>query len=378
MKAFIWDRHFTTGLETVDQQHRSLVDLVNRLGESLIDGQANGSEPVEAIFKQLADYAAYHFKEEENLMAEAGVDSRLFDQHTRIHRRFLDQLSRMWMSRESMAAPAQILHGFLASWVSFHILGADQAIARQIALIRAGESPARAYEKDQTPQDSGTHALLVAMGNLYGVLSEQNHNLTAANVLLEQRVLKRTEELAEINRALTEANRQLEVISRTDGLLGIANRKHFDERLEAEWRRASRDAKPLSLLMIDIDYFKWYNDTYGHQAGDACLRSVAQTAAGVLSRPGDLLARYGGEEMVAVLPDTDLKGARAVALDICAKLEELHIPHGASPIADHVTVSIGVASIAANKNSNPDAIIGAADRALYLAKESGRNRVCAG
>ncbi len=376
MEAFVWDQHFTTGLERVDQQHHHLVALINQLGESLIAGQTGDPESLQAIFGDLAAYAQYHFAEEERLMAEIGVSPRHSDPHRQHHVDFVEQVSTMWNSRNSMADPAETLHGFLRSWLGFHILGEDQAMARQIALIRGGKSPEQAYEAASVRNDNATASLLQALHTLYHVLSVQNRDLAAANFGLEERVAERTTELALANQSLTDLNHRLRELSNSDGLLEIANRRHFDAKLDEEWRRAQRQSQALSLLMIDVDHFKRYNDSYGHQAGDRCLQSVARAAQSALRRPGDLLARYGGEELAVVLPNTDLGGATLVAQAIQRALAELHVPHADSPVADRVTVSIGAATMVPDRQSHSAQLLAAADHALYSAKEGGRNRIC--
>ena len=162
----------------------------------------------------------------------------------------------------------------------------------------------------------------------------------------------------------------------SDGLTGIANRRHFDVAIEKEMRRAMRTGSPLSLLMIDIDHFKDYNDHYGHQQGDGCLIRVAAELAAMLQRPTDLLARYGGEEFAAILPDTDAAQALRMAEAIRQRASDLHIPHAKTGNdVKHVTVSIGIATQHPHQPLAISALIGAADRALYLAKRAGRNRV---
>lgn len=368
MQAFVWDRHFDTGLETVDEQHHRLVDLINRLGESLVDGESGSGDALEKVFGELADYANYHFAEEERLMDKARLDPQHTERHRSSHRRFIDQVTSMWTSRNASSSPITVLHDFLVAWLSFHILGEDQAMARQLVRIEAGATPTQAFEAEEAPKDNATSALLRALGNLYHVLSEQNHDLADANVLLERRVAERTD-------ALERANKLLEKASRTDGLLGISNRMHFDECLEREWHRAVRERTTLALLMLDVDHFKRYNDRYGHQAGDDCLRAVARAAQGALRRPADMLARYGGEELVLMLPNTDIAGARVVARAVHDAIAQLQLPHAASPVAAHVTVSIGVANVAPERGNVPAVLIAAADQALYAAKAAGRNRV---
>jgi diguanylate cyclase (GGDEF)-like protein len=208
------------------------------------------------------------------------------------------------------------------------------------------------------------------------VLAEQNTDLARAQSGLEELVAKRTRELEDANRALQEANERLQKMAMMDGLLGIANRRFAEEKLEEEWRRGARERKPLAVLMIDVDEFKRYNDHYGHQAGDRCLQAVARAAASALRRPGDLLGRYGGDELLIVLPDTESEGAHAVAHSVCAKIRELNIPHATSTVARCVTASIGVASTVPRKSTAAHHVVAAADRALYAAKEGGRDRVC--
>jgi diguanylate cyclase (GGDEF)-like protein len=191
---------------------------------------------------------------------------------------------------------------------------------------------------------------------------------------LRRELERRNEELEEANVRLERANRMLQSLSYLDGLTGLANRRHLDEALEQEWRRAGRDKAPLSLVMIDIDHFKRFNDTYGHQGGDACLRQVGHALTGSLKRAGDLAARYGGEEFAVVLPGTDMAGAAAFAESVRAQVEGLKIarePSGATV----VTVSVGVATIVPSADSSASALLAAADQALYRSKANGRNRV---
>jgi diguanylate cyclase (GGDEF)-like protein len=164
-------------------------------------------------------------------------------------------------------------------------------------------------------------------------------------------------------------------LSDTDGLTGIANRRKLEEHLAQEWRRLQREKKPLTLMMCDIDYFKHYNDLYGHQAGDDCLKTVAAVLADYSRRSGDLAARYGGEEFTLVLPAIDQEGAAKLAEMIRHDVEALQIKHEGSPISSYVTLSIGVACQVPTTESATEKLVAAADEALYQAKDSGRNRV---
>jgi diguanylate cyclase (GGDEF)-like protein len=161
-----------------------------------------------------------------------------------------------------------------------------------------------------------------------------------------------------------------------DGLTGVHNRRYFDERLAGEWSRASRSGTELSLVLLDVDCFKRYNDLYGHLAGDACLRRVAECLRLPLKRPGDLVARYGGEEFVCLLPDTGLRGALELAQQLGAAVEALGIPHADSAAGPVVTVSLGVCCATHGAHGAADALVSAADAQLYRAKGGGRNRIC--
>ncbi|NMH64004.1 diguanylate cyclase [Shewanella salipaludis] len=167
---------------------------------------------------------------------------------------------------------------------------------------------------------------------------------------------------------------QLRAIALTDGLTGIPNRRKFDLDYPDYWGQSRRELQPISLLLLDIDYFKRYNDTYGHQAGDECLRRVAQTIGVGANRPHDLVARYGGEEFICVLPRTDLLGAERVAQHLVQAIRSLAIPHRDSDVAEHVTISVGVASCIPQADAVPETLLALADDALYRAKHKGRNR----
>jgi two-component system, chemotaxis family, response regulator WspR len=181
--------------------------------------------------------------------------------------------------------------------------------------------------------------------------------------------------LRQSQRQLEEMNAELQRLSSLDGVTGIANRRFFDEILAQEWRRGLREQSMLSVIMLDVDYFKAYNDTYGHLQGDRCLQHIASAVSGVLRRPADLAARYGGEEFAIVLPNTDGAGALACAERAQSAVATLMLPHAGSPAAPYVTVSVGVASAQPIAPDAPNSLLAAADGALYQAKRTGRNRV---
>jgi len=181
-------------------------------------------------------------------------------------------------------------------------------------------------------------------------------------------------DLVEKSRELERANELLSRLSTTDSLTGLANRRQFDQSLQTEWLRSARNQQPISLLMIDIDYFKRYNDHYGHLTGDACLRQVAGILFDCAQRAGEVVARYGGEEFVMLLPGADVEAARIMAQRCMDELHKATIPHANSPVAPWLTISIGVATAVADPDLLPESLLKCADAALYRTKGSGRAR----
>lgn len=235
--------------------------------------------------------------------------------------------------------------------------GVQEAMAR----LRAGESEVRVEYRALRPDGLMVWLETSARATLNLRSGEPDGVVAVARDVTERKALEE----------------RLASLARTDGLTGLANRRTFDGALATEWRRARRDGAPLSLLLLDIDRFKLFNDTYGHPAGDTCLRTVAEAVAAAVHRPGDLVARYGGEEIAVLLPGTSTDGAVAVAEQVRAAIEAIGIVHVANLPLSVVTASIGVAT--ALPTANPDllaeALVAAADTALYAAKKSGRNRV---
>ncbi|MBF0147578.1 MAG: diguanylate cyclase [Magnetococcales bacterium] len=177
------------------------------------------------------------------------------------------------------------------------------------------------------------------------------------------------------NDQLSKLNTILQNMAMRDGLTGIPNRRHFDQYLEQEWNRASRDQAHLSLILMDIDFFKPFNDHYGHAEGDECLKQVARALADAMPRSVDLLARYGGEEFVCVLPDTNLDGLIVVGNKLRETIHALGLPHHHSKVADHVTISMGGVSMIPSRDLLPASLVKAADDRLYRAKAAGRDRL---
>ncbi|MEM9220413.1 MAG: diguanylate cyclase [Cyanobacteria bacterium P01_F01_bin.150] len=218
-------------------------------------------------------------------------------------------------------------------------------------------------------------AMLIAQDGLkitYGVLSSIVALAISGLFLIVERLRIVNQEL---EKKVADRTMALQRLANVDGLTQLANRRFFDETLDQEWRRARRQHLPLSLVLCDVDYFKKYNDTYGHQAGDQCLKSIANVLQQSIRRSGELAARYGGEEFAIILPNVAAAEALNIASHIRTKIHQLDLYHSASLTNSCVTISMGIGSIIPNARFSPDSLIKAADDALYQAKEEGRDRV---
>jgi diguanylate cyclase (GGDEF)-like protein len=250
-------------------------------------------------------------------------------------------------------------------------------VAKQIRAMEKGDEwSAILFLTSMAKDEDLAHGIAVG-GDDY-LMKPVSEVVLEAKVRAMRRLVDMQRSLVGVSHKLNAANRELQRLATTDGLTGIANRRMFDELARREWRRCVRVKRPMSLVMVDVDHFKAYNDTYGHQAGDDCLKAVAAQVARAAPRASDLAARYGGEEFVLVLGDTTLDGANWVANNIRQHVDDLGMTHNASPLR-HITVSCGVASMTPYDGLPLETLLNAADNAMYRAKTLGRNRVvCAG
>ncbi|NES69596.1 MAG: GGDEF domain-containing protein [Okeania sp. SIO2D1] len=208
-------------------------------------------------------------------------------------------------------------------------------------------------------------------------MKDQNLELQKLNYQLEQLVDKQGALITERTSELEEANHQLQRLANLDGLTQIANRRQFDEYLHQQWQKLAQTQKSLSLVLCDVDYFKSYNDVYGHLAGDDCLRSLAQVMREAVTISEALVARYGGEEFAIILPSQEIETAVRVAVDVQFALKKRRIDHQGSHLSYYLTVSLGISSTIPQLEKSPAQLINSADRALYEAKKQGRDRFCA-
>lgn len=365
MESFAWGEYFITGLSEVDRQHHHLVDVINRYGELLMRREGALAADTEAVFGELAAYADYHFREEEQLMERRQVDSRHVARHRQEHASFLQDVTRMHgVMSSANRSNAESLLMFLTHWLAYHILGSDQVMARQIAAIEAGKSPQEAYAADHIHQDPATSALLHALNGLFHQVSERNRALFELNQTLEAKVAERTRELSE-------ANQRLEDMAMTDVLTGLPNRRRGLRSLEREWQAAQRDGTPLACMMIDADGFKAINDTCGHDAGDEVLRQLSRQLLHAL-RTDDIVCRLGGDEFLVICSRTPLDGALKLAEQLRREVAAMRVVAGAGEWRG--SVSIGVAVRGAAMRGMED-LIKLADEGVYRAKRKGRNCV---
>jgi diguanylate cyclase (GGDEF)-like protein len=226
--------------------------------------------------------------------------------------------------------------------------------------------------------DAATSHIPVIFVTAHNDASEETHGLSVGAVDFIAKPVNPAVVRARVKTHLT-LKFQSDVLRKLvflDGLSGVFNRRYFDQQISIEWARSVRGNSPLSLILLDVDYFKLYNDHYGHQAGDDTLRMIALTLKSALRRPADLVARYGGEEFACVLPETSFEDAMNLAGELERKVRERAIPHATSPVNNVVTVSLGVATREGNSDGDAPMLIGLADNQLYNAKHTGRGRVC--
>ncbi len=364
MESFQWDTYFETGLVDVDEQHFHLVGIINRFG-NLRTKNTIAFDDIETVFNELIEYAHYHFKEEEAMMMKIGIDQRHLLYHIEAHEMFLNDVifMRSGISKEDLSSSKHLLD-FLIHWLAYHILGIDQNMARQIAAIESGVNPNKAYDLEEIEKDKATKPLLAALNGLFEQVSTRNKELVHLNQSLEEIVRQRTKELSE-------ANRHLEELSLTDVLTGLPNRRHAMRRLAYLWEESTRTHSPLVCMMLDADYFKEINDTYGHDTGDFVLAELATTLQDSM-RNDDIVCRLGGDEFFIICPNTNKDDGIFIGEFIQKTVSALRIPTGGKPW--HGSISIGVASRSADMTSY-EALVKAADKGVYAAKEDGKNCV---
>lgn len=371
MQAFRWDESFETHLGDVDVQHRKLVDLVNALGE-LATKPDIPKEIIRAVHAELLAYTEYHFREEERLMELECVDSRHRGRHKREHEGFRLYVTEAARGSAEIKQPAQQLLAYLVHWLTYHILGADQALARQVRAIHEGLSPADAFEREAQQYDGAVRLLLRSVGALFDVLSTRNRELVSLAESLEARIAERTKELSSANEELRTLVTTVEQMAMTDPLTGLPNRRYAMTRLASAWAAAHRyPDRGLSCVLIDADGFKAVNDACGHEAGDAVLVKLSK-ALRERARTSDDVCRLGGDEFLVICPNTPLDGAVQLGERLRASVAEIHITMPCGRWDG--SISVGVSAVHP-KITSFEELLRTADAGVYAAKRRGRNCV---
>ncbi len=360
MESFHWEDYFETGLQEVDKQHFELVTLINRFGEAVAENEVV-VEVAEQLFLDLQAYSQFHFREEELMMEREGISPEFLVRHKKVHAEFIGKVTVMYKDIDFFnGESARPLLRFLMHWLVYHILGMDQNMARQITAIKSGVSAEQAYLNEGKENNCATEALLNALGSMFQQVSDRNKKLEELNKTLEKKVSERTLDLQE-------ANESLQIISITDTLTSLPNRRFAMTHLHSLW--SNKEEYPISCMMIDADYFKQVNDSYGHAAGDLVLIELSKALKRSL-RNDDVVCRLGGDEFLVICSKTDQSGAHLVAKQLLAEVQRLSIPVGDSHWLG--SVSIGIAT-QIDETADVEELIKHADKGVYLSKEAGRN-----
>lgn len=362
-EVFPWNENFETGHATIDSQHKTLVDLLNILARTLVNDEVI---QVNKAFKALADYADFHFTDEEAIWSEFFEDDYWLSSHQMSHSAFLPKVIEL-KAQESDKALTDVIEDivkFLIRWLAFHIIDNDKRMAIAIAAMGDGMPVEEAKIFADKKMSGSMRVLIETILHMYDGLSS-----SAIDLMRERHARIKAE------KELKELNRKLEALAITDQLTGLNNRRHFNTVFNQEMRRARREKRALTFFLIDIDYFKNYNDRYGHLEGDNALEQVGRALRETCRRPGDLPFRLGGEEFGVLATNLSNENAITFGEKLRAAIEVLKIPHADNKANVYLTVSAGLVNRLPSLDDTVEDFIRTADARLYQAKALGRNRV---
>ncbi len=362
-EVFPWNSNFETGNSIIDEHHKVLVSLLNKLAITLIN---QDKAEIDSTFEELTAYANKHFAYEEEIWSNYFTDDPWLLSHNKTHSSFLPSV--MDIKKQAADKPLpdiieNVVH-FLVKWLIFHIIDTDK---RMVLVMNALESGATIDEAKHLAEEKMTGSKLIlidAILKMYEGLSSRTLSL-----MREMKAKKEAEE------QLNEANNKLEALIITDPLTCLFNRRHFDNTFELLKRKAMRDKKILCFMLIDIDYFKNINDYYGHLIGDQALEQLGSCLLELCRRPEDMAFRIGGDEFSVLTINKGKKHAFQFAEKIRMAIEDLKVTNKQSEASDYMTVSIGVIHKIPCIKDNQDEFIKVADKRLYKAKTLGRNKV---
>ena len=362
-EIFPWNRNFETGIEEIDEQHKVIVMLLNKLANHLTQEEVL---KVEDTFNELAKYADFHFKCEEKIWKKYIKNDILVKTHKSNHDSFLPKV--LELKEKNKDKPfneiiEEILL-FLVRWLAFHIIDEDKRLALIINSLNDGKNISEAIYVTDDIMSNSMKNLIETILSMYDNLSRK-----AINLIRERKArIKAEKELIIINK-------KLEKLSITDQLTKLYNRRYFDDIFQREISKSIRNKTVLSVILIDIDYFKKLNDTYGHIYGDKVLINVANCLKSVCKRPSDFAFRIGGEEFTIVITNEDSNCAVSLIEILQKNIAKLKIPNKNSDVSNFLTISGGLVSKIPESNDTIDSIMILADERLYRAKETGRNKI---
>lgn len=364
---FEWDKDFETGNKLIDEQHYSLIELINELIQIDLNKDSDASKKIVEINQKLSNYVSEHFLSEENFMETYNVDQRHVIVHKKMHQDFIDKIKQNCNEVAWFADNEELSHivEYLMRWLAYHILNTDKSLFRQIECIKKGKcSSSEAYAKDVQIIECATEPLLKALKELYSLVSEKNKQLELQNMELENTVKIRTNEL-------TKANERLEKISVIDELTGLHNRRFFMTEIEHLMYKWERYQEPFSLIYLDADKFKFVNDNFGHDKGDIVLKWISKFLKNNI-RKSNIACRLGGDEFVIICEHCTIQDATNIGNNLIIEYKK----EMSTEIIEFwkPSFSIGIASVD-NSIKSVEEILKRADSAMYISKKNGGNQL---
>ncbi|MTI09693.1 GGDEF domain-containing protein [Curvivirga aplysinae] len=365
INVFPWNEQYNTGIAEIDEQHKKLVQLLNELAGTLTQ---DDNDQILYALDQLVDYAKYHFDCEEKIWSEIFENDSWFKGHKTNHVSFLPAILKMKKDQEHLplSEVTENMVRFLIRWLIFHIIDDDMRMASAYRYCQAGKPLSEAKMLAKKEALDSSRILIDVILDMYESISSH-----ALDLMRERSQRKKAEE------KLQKAYDELQKLAVTDKLTGLYNRHHFEQIFDSELKRAIRDQKALSFIMLDIDHFKLLNDHYGHAEGDTALEKLGVELKRLCRRPTDFAFRLGGEEFGILTVEENDQASLQFAELIRKSVKDLEIPNICSMVADVVTISLGVVSKIPTVEDSLDEFMKLADDRLYQAKTNGRNQVVA-
>ncbi len=362
-EVFPWNENFRTGNSKIDEQHKVLVRLLNKLSGALI---THTEFELNTLLNELANYAKTHFSDEEAIFKDSFSNDPWFLEHVNTHNSFLPSVMKIMEQAddEPLVDIIEKMVHFLVQWLMFHIIHSDKRMVLAIKALESGLSMEEAKLMAEKEMSGSEKILIDTILHMYSEMSSRTIDL-----------MREVGARKAVEIQLNEANNKLEEKSITDSLTGLFNRRYIDNVFAEKQGKATRDKTELTLFLIDIDFFKKINDHYGHIDGDEALKKFGSCLQEHCRRPDDIAFRIGGEEFAIITTNKTEKDAAQFAETLRKATEELKIPNSQSEVSEYMTVSIGVNHTIPGVSDDLDQFTKIADKRLYQAKISGRNQI---